>query len=71
MYAKGKLIDDKHEADRVFLNNMVRVIDTESCRILRALRRYRAMSYYNAVRDFGGPAYWANKNAPEFFRTLN
>jgi hypothetical protein len=28
---------------------------------LRAARRWRAMSYYSAVRDMGGAAFWAGK----------
>lgn len=66
MYAFGQTIADKDAADRVFLNNMLRIIDeAKSWLLLRFLRRQRAMKYYSAVRDFGGPAFWAGKNAPE------
>jgi len=61
MYDEGKTIKDKEEADRVFLNNMVRIIDSESSAIFKAIRRQRAMKYYSAVMDFGGPAFWDGK----------
>lgn len=61
MYHHGKTIDDKDEADRVFLNNMLRLIERGN-RFLKPLRRRRALKYYESVVAFGGPAYWANKN---------
>jgi len=65
-YYEGQTLADKEEADRVFLNNMLRLIDAASgFGPLRWLRRWRAMTYYNAVRDLGGPAFWAGKNKPE------
>ena len=60
MYEHGVSIEDKREADRVFLNNMMRLIE-EGCAWLRFLRRIRARTYYRSVRDFGGSAYWDNK----------
>jgi len=73
MYEVGRTIEDKEEADRVLLNNILRLIDAAEgaskfpllARLLAALRRYRAMTYYNAVRDFGGPAFWETKNSQE------
>ena len=65
MYSEGKTIADKEEADRVFLNNMIRRIEREKGAIskaLRPLRKIRAKEYYEAVRIFGGPAFWAGKN---------
>ena len=61
MYHKGKDIYDKEEADRVFLNNLLRLIESGS-RWLKPLRRRRALKYYEAVVVFGGPAYWRGKN---------
>ena len=61
MYHKGVTIQDKQEADRVFLNNLLRIIEAESNRFMKPLRRRRALKYYSAVVDFGGPAYWSNK----------
>ncbi len=66
MWEEGKTIADKEKADRVFLNNMVRIIENADhfgAGILRPLRRQRAMKYYSAVKDFGGPAFWKNKNS--------
>lgn len=66
MYATGQTLADKDEADRVFLNNSLRLIDAaSSCWILRQLRRRRAKTYYEAVQHFGGPAFWAGKNPGE------
>lgn len=64
MYSEGKVIEDKEEADRTFLNNMIRTIDAKSSSWLKWIRRSRAMSYYSAVRDFGGIAFWKGKNPP-------
>ncbi len=61
---EGQTINEKTQADRTFLNNMIRIIEADSGRLLRPLRRYRAMSYYSAVADFGGPAFWKNVNSP-------
>lgn len=62
MYHTGETIEDKNEADRVFLNNMLRLIVAKTkYKWLRRLRRRRALIYYFAVRHFGGPAFWAGK----------
>jgi hypothetical protein len=63
MYWWGSTIEDKREADRTFLNNMLRVIDTNSSGwLLNTLRRRMALKYYTAVATFGGPAFWKNVN---------
>jgi hypothetical protein len=63
MYAEGETPAAKDEADRVFLNNMLRLIDAAGgCRLLQWLRRIDARTYYEAVQHFGGPAFWAGKN---------
>jgi len=72
MYFIGKTESDKEESDRVFLNNMLRIID-EYCgwsRFLNWFRRYRAVTYYNAVRDLGGPWFWNDKNHDEEFKPV-
>ena len=64
MYYKGMTIEDKAEADRVFLNNMLRIIEGAPgilSRILKPMRRRRALKYYEAVVAFGGPAFWSGK----------
>lgn len=64
MYAAGSYIYDKEEADRVFLNNMLRTIEAAGgWWWLKALRRRRAAKYYNMVHLFGGPAFWLGKNS--------
>lgn len=66
MYREGPATDDgKEEADLVFLNNMVRIIEAHTKnRWLLCLRLRRARLYYEMVRRFGGPAYWITKNLP-------
>jgi len=63
MYHIGKGIKDKEEADRVFLNNMIRLIEYKTkWKWLKWLRKRRAYKYYVAVKYLGGPAFWVNKN---------
>jgi hypothetical protein len=72
MYCRGQTIDDKKEADRVFLNNMTRIIDDHtSVHWLRALRRKRAKTYYEAVKLFGAPAFWRGKNNHDNLRSIS
>ncbi len=66
MYHVGKTEEDKREADRVFLNNMNRIVeDANSHRYLEWLRKRRVKKYYFAVKYAGGPAYWDPKNLIE------
>jgi hypothetical protein len=63
MYYVGTTLQDKQEADRVFLNNMLRIIEANtSFKPLAWLRTHRAYKYYWAVERFGGPAFWNDKN---------
>lgn len=64
MYWKGKTIDDKEEADRIMLNNFLRLIERENGwrRFFKPAMRRRALKYYEAVNAFGGPAFWEGKN---------
>lgn len=66
MYHFGETIEDKEQADRVFLNNLLRLIEAQTGtlnRLLKPLRRRRALKYYEAVVAFGGPAFWSKGNA--------
>ena len=59
MYSEGYTLAHKDEADRVFLNNMLRVVDNlGGWGWLRAWRRRLAFAFYQAVAEFGGPAFW-------------
>lgn len=64
MYHEGRSIEDKEEADRVFFNNLLRIILRSKKKWYRPkiLMRRRAKSYYKLVKSFGGPAFWSGKN---------
>ncbi len=63
MYFEGRCIEDKEEADRVFLNNLYRIIKrSDKWYKPKFLMRRRALKYYWAVKYFGGPAFWDGKN---------
>ena len=64
MYHFGVTEADRYEADKAFLNNLIRIINSQGG-WLAPLRRYRATTYYNAVHQFGGAAFWDNKNPEE------
>ena len=65
MYGVGLSLAEKEEADRVFLNNLLRLISRAGgWRLLQSLRRRRAYTYYLFVSRFGGPAFWSGKNPP-------
>ena len=68
MYWARKTEADREEADRVFLNNMLRIVEAESNFATRFIRRRLALHYYSVVRDFGALYFWADKNSPETFR---
>ena len=68
MYAAGQTQADKEEADRVFLNNMIRIINAKGG-LLRPLRLRRAKTYYQFVNQLGGPAFWDDKNETTEFKT--
>ena len=60
MYSQGATLQDKEYADRIFLNNLVRIIDSGS-KFLRWLRRRRALKMHWAVDKFGEAAFWDKK----------
>lgn len=61
-YHIGVTHEDKEEADRAFLNNINRLIDRRNKWYKPTkLQRWRAKRYYQAVKYFGGPAFWKNK----------
>ena len=63
MYAQGKTEEEREVADRTFRNNLMRWVSfsTDSS-FISWLRMRRAVKYYNAVRMFGGPAFWNGKH---------
>ena len=63
MYNFGHTIEDKDEADRSFLNNLLRLINLDSGKWYKptTLQRARALLYYQSVKTFGGPAFWNGK----------
>jgi len=66
MYEMGETLADKEAADRIFRNNMVRIIEANpTWRWLTLKRLERAEFYYNMVDKYGGPSFWKGKNKPE------
>ena len=54
---------DFHAANSIFLHNMLAIIQTRSShKLARAIRNYRALTYYNAVDIAGQDIFWALKN---------
>ena len=72
MYRFGETAADKVRADEIFLNNMLRLIDSYKarCNWLQKLRKRAANKYYWVVSRLGGPWYWNKKNNPEEFRVV-
>jgi len=63
LYSTLLTIKGKDKADRIFLNNMLRVIEAKkSWWFPHSLARRRALKYYESVVNFGGTAYWKGKN---------
>jgi len=63
MYTVGFSIKDKEEADRVFLNNMTRLVYAYSAnKITLNIRLWFVKRYYDAVKYYGGEAFWQGKN---------
>jgi hypothetical protein len=62
-YAVTASHPEKAKADREMLINNLRAIEARSVWILKPLRRMRAMTYYVAVTDLGGKAYWKGKES--------
>ena len=63
MYHHGKTDDDKRDADTVFYENMIAIVNKGS-RIFRPMRTLRAKLYYVAVDKFGNQAFWNGKHEP-------
>jgi hypothetical protein len=60
-YHFGRTDEDRRAADKRFLDNMLTLIELRSSGLFRSLRRWRAMTYYNAVREKGEAAFWFGK----------
>lgn len=60
-YYWGESSRDKEFADRLFLNNLLSIIDANSTWVMRIVRRHRAFKYYEAVATLGNPAFWSGK----------
>ena len=71
MYHIGENEDDRNVADRVFLNNMIRIVTHHTTnKVLLKLRLRRVRTYYYMVSKFGGPAFWNPKNLPTQVRDV-
>ena len=69
MFAVGQTYEDFLRANRVFMNNIVRIIQARTRTwIMKWLRYRRAYKYFEAVSLLGGPYFWKGKNRPEEVR---
>jgi len=70
-YSIGESEDDRLEADRVFRNNMQRIVDFHTKNaILKWLRYWRVNQNYKAVRIWGSKAFWEGKNSAIEYRVI-
>lgn len=69
MYFEGETLEDKKEADRVFLNNMLRIIEAKGGPF-KFLRKMRARAYFQAVKFFGSGAFWAEKTPENMLEVI-
>lgn len=53
-------VRDKEISDETLLINLTEWIDARSWPVIREIRMYRAMSYYNAVNDGGDGSFWSD-----------
>ena len=63
-YHHGTTWADKAQADKYMLLNMMVIIESSTSftdRMLKPLRRRRALKYYEAVVTFGDKAFWQGK----------
>ena len=79
MYKIETTLEGKMKADRIFLNNMVRIVvamttpdedgftveETEIMKKRRSACLAESRTYYTMVKWFGGPAFWDGKNKEE------
>ena len=79
MYKVEITLEGKMRADRIFLNNMVRIVvamttpdedgftveETEIMKKRRSACLAESRTYYTMVKWFGGPAFWDGKNKEE------
>lgn len=63
MYYIGRHQDDKRAADRVFINNLNRIVEAMPG-YKRPFAKALARVYYEAVSKFGYEAFWADKVYP-------
>jgi hypothetical protein len=64
-YHHGKTREDKARADKYMLLNLMVIIESTTGlkdRLLKPLRRRRALKYYEAVVTFGDKAFWYGKD---------
>ena len=69
MYLQGGSDSDRLFADMVLLNNILFLIEEKKEWLYPTrLARYRAMTYYQAVREFGAPYFEAHNKTKEVGR---
>jgi len=68
-FQDGDIEADRKKADKIFLTNMLQIVNEHGGNfIIKALRRRRAKTYYLAVQWFGSPAYFEERSTENQFR---
>jgi hypothetical protein len=68
-YAQDRTEEGLFAADRIFLNNMLRIVAAAGgFQLLIWLRRRLAHMYFMSVRKWGGPCYHDSRNTSDEFR---
>lgn len=60
-YYMGETQEDKDIADRRFIQNMKRIVESTNNPLLKKYRAFKSKGFFKAVKDFGDEAFWNEK----------
>jgi len=67
-FQRGDSEEDRKKADKIFLTNMLQIVNERGNFLIKKLRRRRAKTYYKAVRWLGAAAYFSERSTKEQFK---
>ena len=71
-FFEGNTEEDRRMADRIFFNNMTKIIRGAGGRWLLVRLRCRiALVYYRSVVTYGANSFWESRNKPETLRRIS